>query len=370
MPFLPLNTLFAQGTVMQIVQSPKSMGIYMEDDHAGGGNRVIFMDGRPHAPAKRQVLSGRFARPLGRQHAGRRDHEFLAGLPWIQHRHVQDDRTLHARGREQSAARNHLRRSKDVDQAVDRSHRDGQDRRSAPHDLRFRLPRGELRHDRHPGRRPQGRASREEESHAEVLPILLLLAFGSGVAALIYEIVWFQLLELVIGSTAVSLGMLLATFMGGMCLGSLILPRLVSARRILCGFTPIELGIGVLGILVLLLMPFVGASTRLERIRLAWIPAPRSRRRRVPSAPDLADGRDAARPGSPSNNANGVSWLGFLYGANIAGAVFGCLLSGFYLLRVYDVATRDLCRRCDQRSDCRASHSPLRGPRGSVQLMH
>ncbi len=29
MPFLPLNTAFAQGTVMQIVQSPKSMGIYM-----------------------------------------------------------------------------------------------------------------------------------------------------------------------------------------------------------------------------------------------------------------------------------------------------------------------------------------------------
>jgi hypothetical protein len=48
MPFLPLNTDFAQGTVMQIVQGPKSMGIYMEDDHAGGSNRVIFMDGRPH----------------------------------------------------------------------------------------------------------------------------------------------------------------------------------------------------------------------------------------------------------------------------------------------------------------------------------
>ena len=52
MPFLPLNTAFAQGTVMQIVQSPKSMGIYMEDDHAGGGNRVIFMDGRPHSKAR------------------------------------------------------------------------------------------------------------------------------------------------------------------------------------------------------------------------------------------------------------------------------------------------------------------------------
>src|SRR5678816_3584621 len=56
-----------------------------------------------------------------------------------------------------------------------------------------------------------------------LLPLMLLLSFGSGVAALIYEVVWFQLLELVIGSTAVSLGILLATFMGGMCLGSMIL---------------------------------------------------------------------------------------------------------------------------------------------------
>jgi hypothetical protein len=58
MPFLPLNTAFAQGTVMQVVQSPKSMGIYMEDDHAGGGNRVIFMDGRPHAPAAAKFYLG------------------------------------------------------------------------------------------------------------------------------------------------------------------------------------------------------------------------------------------------------------------------------------------------------------------------
>jgi hypothetical protein len=58
MPFLPLNTLFAQGTVMQVVQSPKSMAIYMEDDHAGGGNRVIFMDGRPHAPSKLKFYLG------------------------------------------------------------------------------------------------------------------------------------------------------------------------------------------------------------------------------------------------------------------------------------------------------------------------
>jgi spermidine synthase len=34
-----------------------------------------------------------------------------------------------------------------------------------------------------------------------------------------------------------------------------------------------------------------------------------------------------------------VSWLGFFYGGNIAGAVGGCLLAGFYLLRVHDMVT-------------------------------
>jgi hypothetical protein len=58
LPFLPINTTFAQGTVMRIVQSPKSMSIYMEDDHAGGGNRVIYMDGRPHPPASMKLYLG------------------------------------------------------------------------------------------------------------------------------------------------------------------------------------------------------------------------------------------------------------------------------------------------------------------------
>ena len=38
----------------------------------------------------------------------------------------------------------------------------------------------------------------------------------------------------------------------------------------------------------------------------------------------------------------GVSWLGFFYGGNIAGAVLGCLFAGFYLLRVHDMATATL----------------------------
>ena len=64
---------------------------------------------------------------------------------------------------------------------------------------------------------------------ARYLPWMLLLFAGSGCAALIYEIVWYQLLQLVIGSSAVSLAVLLATFMGGLCAGSLLLPRLKMA---------------------------------------------------------------------------------------------------------------------------------------------
>ena len=54
---------------------------------------------------------------------------------------------------------------------------------------------------------------------------LLPLFLGSGCAALIYEVVWYQSLALVIGSSAVSMAVVLATYMGGMGLGSLVYVR-------------------------------------------------------------------------------------------------------------------------------------------------
>src|SRR5229473_2893174 len=93
---------------------------------------------------------------------------------------------------------------------------------------------------------------------SRILPLLFLLFAGSGCAALIYEIVWFQLLQLVIGSSAVSLGVLLATFMGGMCLGSFSLPRLLSPRyHPLRVYAVIEVAIGAIGLAVLFVMPYV-----------------------------------------------------------------------------------------------------------------
>jgi spermidine synthase len=174
------------------------------------------------------------------------------------------------------------------------------------------------------------------------LPVLLILFAGSGCAALIYEIVWFQLLQLAIGSSAVSLGALLGTFMGGMCLGSILLPKKISTRHHpLRMYAYLELGIGVLGLLVLWLIPVLDrvyaavASIGLQGVFLRAVVAAICL---LP--PTLLMG--ASLPAIArwiETTPSGISWLGFFYGGNIAGAVAGSLIAGFYLLRVYDMAS-------------------------------
>jgi spermidine synthase len=173
------------------------------------------------------------------------------------------------------------------------------------------------------------------------LPWLLVLLAGSGCAALIYEIVWFQLLQLVIGSSAISLGLLLAAYMGGLCLGSAFLPRLVSRRRHpLRVYALLELGIGAFGILALFGVPLVGriyiagASEGMAGFLLRGLVAG------VCLLPPtlLMGGSLPAMARWIETTPKGVSWLGYLYSANICGAVLGCLLAGFYFLRVYDMA--------------------------------
>jgi spermidine synthase len=172
-------------------------------------------------------------------------------------------------------------------------------------------------------------------------PALLLLFVASGCAALIYENVWFQLLQLVIGSSAVSLGVLLGTFMGGMCLGSLLLPRYVSPHHHpLKIYAYLEISIGIIGLLLFFGMPLISGlytawagsgavSIFLRAIAAAICLLP----------PTMLMG--ATLPAMSrwvETTPEGVSWLGFFYGGNTVGAVIGSLLAGFYLLRVYDMA--------------------------------
>jgi spermidine synthase len=181
----------------------------------------------------------------------------------------------------------------------------------------------------------------EPKSLPAFLPIVLGLFAASGCAALIYEIVWFELLELVIGSSAISLGILLAVYMGGLCLGSLLLPRLVSERahpfRV---YAVLELAIGAFGVLILFGLPLVarvyaagvghglaGLALRGAVGAVCLLPPTMLMGATLPAVSRWV--RVTPR---------GLAWLGFLYAGNTAGAVFGCLLAGFYLLRIHDTA--------------------------------
>src|SRR4029078_1982129 len=87
------------------------------------------------------------------------------------------------------------------------------------------------------------------------LPLLIVLFIGSGCAALIYEVVWLQMLSLIVGSSAISLGVVLGTFMGGMCAGSLLLSRYVSrSEHPLRVYAKLEAGIALCGLLIVFLL--------------------------------------------------------------------------------------------------------------------
>ncbi|MBV9769341.1 MAG: fused MFS/spermidine synthase [Bryobacterales bacterium] len=180
-----------------------------------------------------------------------------------------------------------------------------------------------------------------ERSYRSLVPWLLLFA-GSGCAALIYEIVWFQLLQLVIGSSAVSLGLLLAAYMGGLCLGSAALPRLVSTRHHpMRVYALLELGIAAFGILALFGVPlvarlYVAGAGQTGLVGLILRGAVAAGCLLPPTFLMGASLPAIAR--WVETTPRGVSWLGLLYSANVAGAVTGCVLAGFYLLRVHDMA--------------------------------
>jgi len=170
------------------------------------------------------------------------------------------------------------------------------------------------------------------------------LFFGSGCAALIYEVVWYQMLQLAIGSTTISVGVLLATFMGGLCIGSIGLPRLKTKIHPLKMYALIEAGVAVLGLLVWAAIPLIdrvyiaangmGLPNMLLRAIVAAICLLPPTALMGASLPAAARWIEATR--------SGVSWWGFLYGTNTVGAVFGSLLAGFYLLRMYGVGAATL----------------------------
>jgi spermidine synthase len=176
-----------------------------------------------------------------------------------------------------------------------------------------------------------------------LLPVLLILFAASGCSALIYEVVWYQMLQLTIGSTSVSLGVLLATYMGGLCIGSIWLPRRQWLGHPLHLYAALEAGIGIFATLVQISLPllnriyFTGAEHGLPGMLLRGLLAAICML--FPTILMGASLPAIVRFVQTRELGAGVRWWGFLYGGNTAGAVLGCIVAGFWLLRVYDMAT-------------------------------
>src|SRR5687768_7274553 len=149
-----------------------------------------------------------------------------------------------------------------------------------------------------------------------------------------YEMVWFHLVQLVVGASSISVAVLLCSFMGGMALGSWLLPRLAPANadplRVIAG---LEAGIAAFGVLIPLALPYVqqaylsivgyGFGAVLLRAAVCTL---------VLTPPTMLMGATlpiVAR--LPTAN------VGRLYTANLVGGAIGTALAGFYLLRVFDV---------------------------------
>ncbi len=164
---------------------------------------------------------------------------------------------------------------------------------------------------------------------------VVLLFVASGCAALIYEVVWFHLLRLVIGGSWISMGILLGSFMGGMCLGSLALPWIVPARfHPLRVYAALELAIGAIGGTLPWWLPklggwylgvadesLTGVAARAAVAAVAILPATVLMGATLPAVARWV-----------RSTPEGLADLGVFYGANTIGAVIGTLLAGFVLL--------------------------------------
>ena len=169
-------------------------------------------------------------------------------------------------------------------------------------------------------------------------PGLLLILFGlSGMAALIYEIVWYQMLQLALGAIAISMAALLASYMGGLSLGAWAFARIKTSTHPLILYAVIELGIALCALLVLWLLPLLdnvyfsavaaGMPSLLTRGGLAVL---------CLLPPTMLMG--ASLPAIVRFAGKGESGWAWLYACNTLGAMAGALIAAFVLLRHFDVS--------------------------------
>lgn len=88
--------------------------------------------------------------------------------------------------------------------------------------------------------------------------IILIAFILSGMAALMYEVIWTRPLSLVFGSTTYALSTILAAFMAGLALGSYLISKLVDKiRNLPAAYALLELGIGIYAVLLITIFSYL-----------------------------------------------------------------------------------------------------------------
>ncbi len=92
----------------------------------------------------------------------------------------------------------------------------------------------------------------------QILVAVFICYFFTGAAGLIYEVIWTRMLTLVFGSTTFATSTVLAAFMGGLALGSIIFGRIADRiKRPLQGYALLEIGVGLSALIVPFLFQIV-----------------------------------------------------------------------------------------------------------------
>lgn len=169
--------------------------------------------------------------------------------------------------------------------------------------------------------------------------------FLSGAAGLVYQVVWSRLLNEVFGVSAHATTAVLATYLGGLALGSWVLGRTADrAERPLRLYGLLEIGVGATAVagswLVRALEPaHAWAASRFAPDSLVLLGLRVLLASAVVLPPTFLMG--ATLPAMSRAFVDRIGRLGrtlaILYGVNTAGAVAGCVAAGFVLIRAVGV---------------------------------
>ena len=167
--------------------------------------------------------------------------------------------------------------------------------------------------------------------------------FVSGAAGLIYEIVWTRMLSYVFGTSTYALSAVVVAYMGGLALGAVLAGRVSDRLRSpLLAYTAIEVAIGVLGGLLLLILPHLSLVDRANFALFGQNFALLTAGRFIAAigvllVPTFLMG--ATLPLLSRAIVRSEAHLGgrvaTLYGINTGGAVLGAFCAGFFLIKEF-----------------------------------